>query len=797
MKKIIILFGALLFFSTAVFAQVTSLTIGTNQANVGDTVSVPINGSSFNNVGSISLKIGYNSSTLNFLGVANTPAGVTFTAGANNGQIALGWFDATASTPYPVANGKIVDLRFIVSGASNLSFIQDQCEIINELGNQITPITFNNGAVGLFTVNLSIPSLLVTPGSTISVPIIVKKFANIGSISLKVNYSSTALSFTNITIPNGISLTANAANGVIAIGWYDATGTNPVTLPDSSVLLNMNFTYNGGSAPLTFNTSQSELLNGSGTVIAGVTYNNGAINPLGGVPTVSLANITAVASAPVIVPLNVQAFNNIGSFSFKINYNAAALTFNGLTGSYNGITITNNAVNGVISIGWFDPTGNTPISIANGVLTNLNFAFTGGNNPLSFNTSVCEILDGAGNIISGTIYQNGSVNLAVAPTVPVLTSPLNGAVNQSVKPTLTWGVVTTATSYRVQVSLDSLFTTNLIKDTTLTNTSLALKALLNGQTYVWKVSAINIAGASAFSVPFIFTTIVAAPVAPVLQTPANGAVDQPLSLSLTWGAVTGASTYRIQVATSPTFIGTSIVVNDSLVATNSKSVTLKNGTKYFWRVSASNLGGTSAYSTAFNFTTIAAAPGAPTLISPANNAVIDSLKTTLTWSAVTTATSYRVQVGSDPNFTTPIKDTVVTTESLAISFLQDNDQYFWRVYAINAGGQTVSIIFSFSVEITGIKEDLSGIPSNFNLYQNFPNPFNPSTIIRYDIAKEGMVSIKIYNIIGKEISTLVNANKQAGKYYVTFDASHLPSGLYICTIKTKDFSSVRKLMLLK
>ena len=87
--------------------------------------------------------------------------------------------------------------------------------------------------------------------------------------------------------------------------------------------------------------------------------------------------------------------------------------------------------------------------------------------------------------------------------------------------------------------------------------------------------------------------------------------------------------------------------------------------------------------------------------------------------------------------------------------------------------------------------------NNFSLSQNYPNPFNPSTKISYSIAAAGIVSLKIYDILGREVSTLVNEEKPVGRYEVNFNASQLASGVYFYQIKAGDFVQTKKLMLLK
>jgi|GEM_PF-5497281 len=88
-------------------------------------------------------------------------------------------------------------------------------------------------------------------------------------------------------------------------------------------------------------------------------------------------------------------------------------------------------------------------------------------------------------------------------------------------------------------------------------------------------------------------------------------------------------------------------------------------------------------------------------------------------------------------------------------------------------------------------------PTNYALDQNYPNPFNPSTIIHYEIPNDGMVTLKIYNELGKEIKTLVNQFQSQGRYDINFNASNLASGVYFYQLKAGDYSSIKKMVLLK
>jgi len=89
------------------------------------------------------------------------------------------------------------------------------------------------------------------------------------------------------------------------------------------------------------------------------------------------------------------------------------------------------------------------------------------------------------------------------------------------------------------------------------------------------------------------------------------------------------------------------------------------------------------------------------------------------------------------------------------------------------------------------------IPHEYTLAQNYPNPFNPTTTIQFALPTESQVVLKIYNLLGREVATLVNEELQPGKYKVDFEANGLPSGVYFYRIQAGGFSKTKKLTLLK
>ncbi len=297
---------------------------------------------------------------------------------------------------------------------------------------------------------------------------------------------------------------------------------------------------------------------------------------------------------------------------------------------------------------------------------------------------------------------------------------------------------------------------------------------------------------------------VTAPENPVLVFPADNASFQPDTIILKWNKVLNASFYHLQVSDDSTF--STLFLDENLITDTSYVLTGMSGqVKYFWRVNSLNIAGEGSYSTAFSF--ITGFPTEPVLLDPPPSTLNVSLTPTLIWRPVANADSYRLQISKGSAFissTMVFDSTGITDTSFTTAQLLPNQIYFWRVKARNQyGSSNWSIPFGFKTgNITNVNDE-NNIPEEFALSQNYPNPFNPSTTIKYSIAspnQSGAVSsvqLKVYDVLGREIATLVNERQPAGNYTVTFDAGNLSSGVYFYQLRAGSFVSTKKMILMR
>jgi hypothetical protein len=279
--------------------------------------------------------------------------------------------------------------------------------------------------------------------------------------------------------------------------------------------------------------------------------------------------------------------------------------------------------------------------------------------------------------------------------------------------------------------------------------------------------------------------------------PINLAVNQKDTIKFIWENTKHSNYNRLQISNDINF--TSLVFNQNNIVDTFKTITgLKGLTTYYWRISASNLAGESVYSEMKSFTTGFPAP--PQLLLPVDKSLDNVLNPTLVWNKTFAAKYYRVQVAEGLSILPSIIiiDTVTTDTTITIGKLKENKIYTWSVLAGNDFGKSeLAEVMKFRTLVsTGVNDD-DGMPKTYELNQNYPNPFNPTTIIRFALPESGLTSIKIFNVLGQEITELVNREMSKGYHSVEFNAENLPSGIYLYILRSNSHVLSKKMMLVK
>lgn len=400
----------------------------------------------------------------------------------------------------------------------------------------------------------------------------------------------------------------------------------------------------------------------------------------------------------------------------------------------------------------------------------------------------------------GTIIKTTTGGLPVLlPATPILVSPENNSANQPLFPTLVWNASANATSYTYQVSTTPVFN-NIIDSGTVTNTQhiVGNGLLLQGYTYFWRVCAKNSYGSSSWSTVWNFSTSVG-PNAPNLISPANSSSNISLTPTLTWSAVSGALSYLVEISSGSDFIVITDSATTSSTQRNVPAGKLSLSNTYYWRVRANNNITYGPWSVVWNFSTTGL-PAIPVLLTPVNGALAVIKTPLMDWNNSVNATSYTIQISTISTFMVITDSATVTSSQYQVPSgkLFDWVTYFWRVKANNSYGSSIwSSVWMFTVYPDFINVVNGEIPKEFKLYGNYPNPFNPSTKIRFDIPKLSNINLIVYDALGREIERLHQGNIPAGKFEFTWNASRYSSGIYYARLVSSEFSDIKRMVLIK
>ncbi|MBN2417313.1 family 10 glycosylhydrolase [bacterium] len=286
---------------------------------------------------------------------------------------------------------------------------------------------------------------------------------------------------------------------------------------------------------------------------------------------------------------------------------------------------------------------------------------------------------------------------------------------------------------------------------------------------------------------------------PVLSYPANGRNDVEPDVVLSWFYPENASFYHLQLSTDSLFTANMLVDEDALTDTAFTLASLTGQETYYWRVRSGNGKGWSDFSSIWKFKT--GYPSKTVLLSPPHNATNTELTPVFIWQANPYADTYRLQIASSLEFlqTSIIMDTSGMADTTYTGIGLDQTRFhFWRVSAENSiGSSGWSDIFRFRTLTQSSVDSMRGEPRRFYLAPNYPNPFNGNTVIPFEIARDSRVVIRLYDISGREIATLIDRYLSPGQHSITLEGDGLTSGVYFVRLTAENQMFCRKLVLIR
>ena len=366
-----------------------------------------------------------------------------------------------------------------------------------------------------------------------------------------------------------------------------------------------------------------------------------------------------------------------------------------------------------------------------------------------------------------------------------LVYPLNRQVGLDTTITFKWNKISEAEKYYIELSTDQSFTNIVESDSTISDTLKTFTGLLKNEKYYWRVKVKSASDVGPWSSISSFVTTMSSPAVPQLVSSVS---DKMGYITLTWNKVTNAAQYLVQIATEQTFA--SIFKSASTPDTTYSFSWFSEGKKYYWRAQASNLAGTGSWSDVENFTL---------LYTPTNLAlqISGSNEITLTWKDNSTIKDgYIIEREQSPQTSFTVIDTLKGSGTEYIDKNVEQGQTY--TYRIKAFKDSLESEYSNEASLlVDVKVEKKGIPTEYSISQNYPNPFNPTTKIKFALPKAGLTKITIYDLLGREIRTLINKELQACYHEINIDVHNLPSGVYLYRIQSGNFIQTKKMILMK
>ncbi len=391
---------------------------------------------------------------------------------------------------------------------------------------------------------------------------------------------------------------------------------------------------------------------------------------------------------------------------------------------------------------------------------------------------------------------------------PIVSWPKGGNTVYSNSPGVAWYQYgyTTGLTYEVNYGI-SLPLSGSPQLTGITDNDTILAGLNFGTTYYWAVRSNDGSTTSPWSdVESFFVVGATGSAVPILSWPKGGATVYSTTQNLNWhlnGPYIGL-TFEVEYNTDYSFSGTPNVTG--ITAGSYTLNALTPGETYHWRVRSYNGNSHSPWSSVESFNVYAGfAPSRVFPGDPQGGISINTDAAIMSWYSITasSAKDYELQYATSPDFSDGVTIENLSSTSYELHGLINGNHYYWRVRGktqeneYSAYSTTASFVFN---GVTG-SDDSEVTPLEFKVEQNYPNPFNPSTTIKFSIPEASYVSLKIYDMLGREVKTLLNSDVNPGNYSVQWFGDNnygkqVASGTYIYRVVSgSNFQSMKMLFL--
>lgn len=652
----------------------------------------------------------------------------------------------------------------------------------------------------------------------ISLPVEVDPdLGGVGSMTIHIEFDTDVLEFLGFSDnpfegdPNFLT-TINGDQ--LSIVWF---GTTPVEITDK--LFNLDFDYSGGTSALAF-VGTNEITDGDAQAY-NINFVNGSVSELPS--TLTLSDEIGVPGESVTVSLSGQNLIEIGSMSLFLSYDPDVAEFTGISDDMLGFEVNDNG-KGALRLAWFSTTATT---INNEVLAGLEFNFLKeATTPVEF-LGTTEITDADGDPVT-VVLKDGSIS---PPSASFGFRDARAVANSELTVKLNGTLLENIGSFTFDVSYDSdVMTFNRI-DTVFVSGSLQANVQSPGKVRLayFNTDGLNLASGDIAHLVFDYTSS---------ETSTNISISEIEVTDTLGNPVTGIAYLEgtITENTAPVFVAslpdTTILEEETLTytfqATDANSDELLYSVvdgpgeidfltgEYSWTPTINEAGEytlTIGVSDGYelteisSFITVENKNRAPLLTSTIDGQIFtpEYFAESNSWREYTFQYEAEDPDGDDIIFTYIIGPTgaSVTEDGLFRWSPTDADENSVFTVVVNVSDGDL-IIADTSVISTDFSTSVENkvIPKEFSISQNYPNPFNPATTIKFGIPQAADVTIKIYDILGQEVQTLVNRNLAAGFHTVNFNASNLISGMYIYRIQANgvdgsNFTDVKKMLLVK